>query len=425
MSDNSLRIVFVTPAYPPFPGGGERYAAALVRGLAAAGHHITVLTSNAVTEADFWNGRPEPSEEMRDGVRIIRLPLLPSPGGRNGLLLWRKMMVLLSAMPFEMADTLAGMARRVPWIDGLDQALDRLEADIIHAFNVSWESGLVAAHARAQRAGSQLVVTPFAHLGEMDVDRVARNSTMQHQTRMLREAAQVLVLTRVEAEGLSRYLYTPARINVIGGGVDAPPDDYISSPYMAEDHPEARGEFGLYIGRMSYDKGALHAADAVRSLRKRGRDIALLLIGSNTPEFERYRRRLSPEDRAAIRPLGAINDRDKHAVLSRARFLMLPSRSDSFGIVLLEAWCHGVPVIAARAGGIPGVVEDGVNGLMVSFADVEGLASAAERIFTDEIFARHLGKNGREKVETHYNWDAVIHRVQAHYERLLETGGPS
>src|SRR5690606_8116758 len=118
-----------------------------------------------------------------------------------------------------------------------------------------------------------------------------------------------------------------------------------------------------------------------------GRDIALLMIGSSTPEFENYRRRLSPEDRAAIRPLGILSDRDKHAVLDRAKFLMLPSRSDSFGIVLLEAWSHGVPVIAARAGGIPGVVDDGANGLLVPFADVDGLANAAERLITDEVFA--------------------------------------
>lgn len=425
MNDNSLRLVFVTPAYPPFPGGGERYAGALARGLAAAGHHVTVVTSSAVTESDFWRGAPESSDGEHGGIRIIRRPLRPSPGGRDGLLLWRKLMVMLSALPFEAENVLTNMARRVPWIDGLDDALAGLEADIIHAFNVSWESGLVAARAHAQRSGAPLVVTPFAHLGESNDDRVARNSTMQHQTRILREATRVLTLTRVEADGLSRYLYTPDRIDVIGGGVDAPPEEYTASPYYAADHHEAYGEFGLYIGRLSYDKGALHAADAIRALRRRGRNIALLLIGSSTPEFERYRRRLSPEDRAAIRPLGAINDIDKHAVLSRARFLVLPSRSDSFGIVLLEAWCHGVPVIAARAGGIPGVVEDGVNGLLVSFADVEGLASAAERIITDELFAQRLGSNGQAKVEAHHSWEAVINRVQAQYERVLAAGRPS
>lgn len=415
-----LHVAFVTPAYPPLKGGGERYAAALARGLVRAGARVTVVTSAATTEADLWRGAAGAPESVEDGARVIRLPVRPTLGGRRGLLLWRKAMVLLSALPGDQATWLAGMAGRVPDIDGLEEALAGLAGvDLYHGFNLSWERAMVAAHAASQRAGKPLVITPFLHLGEDGGDRVALNSTMDHQLRIMREADRVLVLTRVEAEGLARYVYGPERIGVIGGGADAPPDDFITSPYYAADHPEARGEFGLYIGRHSFDKGALHAADAVRVLRRRGRDTALLLIGSSTPEFERYRRRLSPEDRAAIRPLGVLSDRDKHAVLNRAKFLMLPSRSDSFGIVLLEAWAHRVPVIAARAGGIPGVVDDGANGLLVSFADVDSLAMAAERLLGDPLFAERLGRQGCEKLAAGYNWDVVVERVLSHYRELL------
>ncbi len=413
-----LSLVLVTPAYAPLPGGGERYVSALARGLAAAGAAVTVVTSSAVAESDFWAGTSAQSDTVEDGVRVIRLPVRPTPGGRDGLLLWRKSMVLVSALPGDQADVLSRMARRVPDIEGLADTLAELpKPDVVHGFNVSWEHGLVAARDYAARHSVPLAVTPFLHLGEGG-DRVARNSTMDHQLRLMREADCIMVLTRVEAEGLGRYLFQPERVTVIGGGVDAPPEDYTMSPYYAEDHPEARGEFGVYIGRLSFDKGALHAADAVRTLRRRGRDIALLFIGSSTPEFGRFRRRLSPEDRAALRPLGVISDRDKHAVLSRAKFLMLPSRSDSFGIVLLEAWCHGVPVIAARAGGIPGVVDDGANGLLVSFADVEGLSLAVDRIICDELFAERLGRAGQEKVSASYNWDAVVRRVLDQYDAM-------
>ena len=418
MSDNPLHVAFVTPAYPPLQGGGERYAAALARGLVAAGARVTVVTSAATTEADLWQGATGVSDTIEDGARVIRLPVLPTPHGRRGLLLWRKAMVLLSALPGDQAAWLTGMARRVPAIDGLAETLAGLgDVDVFHAFNLSWERAMVAAHAHSREVGRPLFITPFLHLGEGN-DRVARNSTMDHQLRIMREADRLLVLTRVEADGLARYVYGPERIAVIGGGADAPPADFAASPYFAADHPEARGEFGLYIGRHSFDKGALHAADAVRVLRGRGRDIALLLIGSSTPEFERYRRRLSPEDRAAIRPLGALSDRDKHAVLNRAKFLMLPSRSDSFGIVLLEAWAHGVPVIAARAGGIPGVVDDGATGLLVPFADVDNLAMAAERILGDPMFAERLGRQGREKLMAAYHWDVVVERVLGQYRAL-------
>jgi len=420
ISNFQPHVVLVTPAYPPLPGGGERYVGALARGLVTAGARVSVVTSSATTEADFWQGSDAASDTMEGDVRVIRRPVKPMPGSRAGLLAWRKAMVILSALPGDQSEWLSRMARRVPAIEGLDDALAELEdIDLIHAFNVSWEGGLVAAHARSRQTGKPLVATPFLHLGVGGGDRVARNSTMDHQLRIMREADRVLVLTRGEAEWLGRRLFQPERINVIGGGVDKPPDDYESSPYFADDHHEARGDFGLYIGRQSFDKGALHAADAIRLLRSRGRKIALLMVGSSTPEYERYRRRLSPEDRAAIRPLGILSDRDKHAVLSRAKFLMLPSRSDSFGIVLLEAWSHSKPVIAARAGGIPSVVDDGDNGLLVSFGDVEGLAMAVDRLLSDPLFAERLGKKGQDKVDTNYNWGVVVGRVLQQYRDLL------
>lgn len=420
MSESPLHVVLVSPAYPPLPGGGERYVGALARGLAGSGARVTVVTSAATAEADFWEGTDAQSDTLEEGVRVIRLPVAAAPGGRAALMRRRRMMVLISAMPGDQSGYLSNMARGFPAIQGLDETLTGLEpADIVHGFNVSWEHGLVAAYAYSRRNGVPLIATPFAHLGESSIGRVARNSTMNHQLRIMREAARVLVLTRIEADGLARYHVRPERLHVVGSGVDPTPEDIAESPYFAPDHHEARGEFGVYIGRCSFDKGALHAADAVRVLRRRGRDIALLMIGSSTPEFENYRRRLSPEDQAAIRPLGVLDDRDKHAVLSRAKFLMLPSRSDSFGIVLLEAWSHGVPVIAARAGGIPGVVDDGANGLLVPFADVDGLANAAERLITDEMFAARVGSAGREKVRTHYGWDVVAERVLAQYRQVL------
>lgn len=423
MKDQPLHVALVSPAYPPLPGGGERYVGALAHALVAAGTKVTVVTSSATAEADFWNGVESRSDDDEDGVRVIRLPITPAAGGRDTLMRRRRLMVLLSAMPGDQSSMLAGMARRFPAIDGLDEALDSLRGvDVVHGFNISWERGLVAAHEYSRRAAVPLVATPFAHLGESSLGRVARNSTMNHQLRLLRDAARVLVLTRLEADGLARYHIRPERLEVIGGGVDSIPDDYADSPYFSPEHHEARGNFGVYIGRQSFDKGALHAADAVRLLRQRGRDIALLLIGSATPEFEKYRRRLSPEDRAAIRPLGILSDRDKHAVLSRAQFLMLPSRADSFGIVLLEAWSHGVPVVAARAGGIPGVVDDGANGLLVPFADVDGLANAVERLITDEAFAGRIGEAGREKIRTHYSWDVVAVRALEQYRRITGTG---
>lgn len=416
-----MRIALVTPAYPPLPGGGERYVAALANSLAQRGYPITVLTSGATAETQLWSGTAQdrPAETVENSVRVIRCPIRPFPGGRRGLMLWRKAMVVLSSLPGDQTPVLSRMAAQVPPILGMGEALAALnEVNLVHAFNLSWEGGLVAADEFCRRRGLPLVVTPFAHLGTGKGDRVARNSTMDHQLAIMRRSARVLVLTSVEREDLIEYGLPVERIDVIGGGVDPLPESGLGREPASVALYDLPPVYGIFIGRLSFDKGAIHAAEAVRLLRLSGEEVALLLVGATTPEFDRYYNRLSAADRRAIRSLGLIGETEKQHLLAGARFLMLPSRSDSFGIVILEAWANGVPVIAARAGGIPGVVDDGENGLLVPFGDVPELAAAAGRTLADPAWARGLGENGRRKVAAQYNWESVTARVLSHYEAI-------
>jgi len=401
------------------PGGGERYVGALARGLVARGQRVTVVSGAAARESGFWDGAPDGTETREELLTVFRLPIRRFPGGRRALMLYRKAMVLLSAAPGNHAGALLAMARLMPPIAGFDailpELIDETPPDVVHAFNVSWEGALVAAYQATRGTALPFVVTPFAHLGVGFDDRVARNSTMQHQIAALRHARRVLVLTDVERDGLARYGVARERIAVIGSGVDAPPADFTSSPFWPDAGRDWPQPYAVFVGRLSFDKGAIHAAQTV--LRLPGRAIAL--IGSTTPEFERFYRNLPVADRARVRPLGLLSEMDKHAVMARAGCLLLPSRSDSFGIVLLEAWTHGRPVVAARAGGIPGVIDEGVNGLLVPFGDLGALAAATQALLSDADYAGRLGENGRRKVDEAYNWDAVAERVISHYRAVV------
>ncbi|NLF65218.1 MAG: glycosyltransferase family 4 protein, partial [Chloroflexi bacterium] len=207
-----VHVLFVTPGFPPLTGGGERYAHALARALLDAGSRVTVVTSSAEGEHDFWRGRAAPAErpQCEDGLAIWRLPLRPFPGGRPALLAWRKLMVLLSMLPGERRVVLERMARRVPSMISLPQTLARFpDVSLVHGFNISWEYGLVAASQFARQRRVPLVITPFAHLGESRRARVAHNSLMQHQRAILAGADAVHVMTRVEAEGFVSWGVQP------------------------------------------------------------------------------------------------------------------------------------------------------------------------------------------------------------------------
>ncbi|HLF22996.1 MAG TPA: glycosyltransferase family 4 protein, partial [Burkholderiales bacterium] len=97
--------------------------------------------------------------------------------------------------------------------------------------------------------------------------------------------------------------------------------------------------------------------------------------------------------------------------------LVLPSEYETFGIVLLEAMAAGVPIVASRAGGIPEVVDDGGEGILVEPNDSRALASALHRLLEDKSLRMEMGLAGRLKARR-YDWARVVERVEQVYEQL-------
>lgn len=422
-----MNILFLTPAFPPFPGGGERYAFSLANELIRRGHTITTLTSTATTEQDFWLRPSQPAKiktENQPNHQIIRCPLKPLPGGRPALLLWRKTMVLLSMLPGDQSRLLMKMARQIPAIPEMEPTLEQLERsfDLVHVFNLSWEYPLTAGWRYARQHRLPLVVTPYTHFGvsgrSKGRDRVALNSTMEHQLKILTGASAVLTLTTIEEAGLVDLGLQPERVKTIRAGLDRPSPPVKPSAIL--ERLKLSTPFALYLGRASYDKGAIHAAQAINHLNTTHNiQLLLVLAGQSTPELERHYQNLPLKEKAWIRPLGVITDEEKQALLSQTEMLLLPSRTDSFGIVLLEAWGYGKPVIGARAGGIPGVIDDGRNGILVEFGNVSELSAAVKKLIDNPAQKEALGQAGREKVNSLYRWQAVGERVEAIYRNIL------
>jgi glycosyltransferase involved in cell wall biosynthesis len=92
---------------------------------------------------------------------------------------------------------------------------------------------------------------------------------------------------------------------------------------------------------------------------------------------------------------------------------VMPSRSEGFGVVFLEAMSHGKPVLAANSGGAPEVVEDGVTGLLVEYGDVPTLARSLARLLTDREDRQRMGEAGRHRVDAQYTFE--------HFRTRLET----
>ena len=168
----------------------------------------------------------------------------------------------------------------------------------------------------------------------------------------------------------------------------------------------------LFVGSLHPLKGPHILLKAIPKIIKENKDILFVFVGSG--DINKYKK-LSEELRVkeCIKFVGYV-DRDKPLYYKASDIFVLPSLSESFGIVNLEAMACGVPVVASKVGGIPDVVKDGWNGLLVPPGDSEALANAIIYLLENEDIRERMGKNGRERVKN-YSWDKIAEETEKVY----------
>jgi glycosyltransferase involved in cell wall biosynthesis len=421
-----MHVLHVVQLYYPVASGAGRYFAEVGERLAAEGHTVTVLSTDAYDLEYFWNPRRrrvETPEETHNGVRIVRLPVRRIPGPPIAYPILRRLMVEISRVPGT-APLLRQMAMLTPRLPDMRRFFQQSQGqpfDLVHATNITLDFALFPAFDFARARGIPFVATPFVHLGPPGDRSILRYYSMRHQVELLRRSDRVIAMTGLEADALAARGVDRAKMRRVGVGV-SPAE--VAGGEAARFRAEQRiaGPLALYIGALAFDKGAIHTVEAMRQLWARGEDVTLAMIGAPLAHFSAFYERLPAADQARIRLLPYAPDTVKRDALAAADLFVMPSRTDSFGIVYLEAWCYGVPVIGARAGGVPDVIDDGRDGALVPFGDVDAIACAIERLLRDRDEARRLGEAGRAKVLRELTWDRIYAQVRAVYDEVTSDG---
>jgi glycosyltransferase involved in cell wall biosynthesis len=354
-------------------------------------------------------------------VEISRYPVLRQPLVSPLFYpLMRRAMAELSRLPAT-ASLLMQLCRATPLVPALARALrqDREPVNLIHATNIPFDSLIYHSYRYAKRRGIPFVVTPFTHLGEPDDTRVRKYYTMRHQLAMEKAAAAVIVATNLERDYLAERGVDPRKMHRVGIGVNP-------AQALGGDGAAFRAKYNLgdgpivfSMGVTAYDKGTVHLVEAMRRLWARGSEAELALAGATMTHFLSYIASIPAAELRRLHVLGPVSDEDKRGLFAAGDVFAMPSRTDSFGIVYLEAWLYGKPVIGAQAGGVPEVINADRDGLLIRFGDVAALAAAIERLLTDRPLAAALGDAGRRKVMAGMTWDNVYQNILAVYEQLI------
>lgn len=401
-----LRVAHFVQRYPPAVGGSEAYFARLAEYLTGHGDAVTVFTSSAVGLTDMWRGSRESAEAADGKVTVHRFPPLAFPGRRYVL-------KAASLLPVRRWQALTAPCN--PVCPAMWAAAGRYDAplDAVHATAFPYSFPIACGLRLARRRGVPFFLTPFLHTGDPDDprDRTRRQYTTPHLRRLLQQADRVFVQTNLEGAAVLACGVPAERVVLQGLGVEP-------AECTGGDRTAARQAWGVELGEVvvghlanaSVEKGTVDLLNAAARVWAAGKDFRLVLAGPEMPNFRAAWDRFPHRDR--VTRLGVLTDAAKRDFFAGIDAFALPSRSDSFGLVLLEAWANGKPNLVSHAGGPAELVRDGIDGLQARCGKVIELADQLLRLVTDPGLRGSLGEAGRERVGREFRWENKLELVR-------------
>jgi len=371
-----MKLMVVAPYFFPKIGGMEKYAYNISRGLKEKYNwEIVVITSNHLGK--------KYTEEIVDGTKIYRL-----------------------ASWFHISNTPINPL----WYFQIKKIIKKESPDIINVHSpvvfISDITSLVA--------GKIPLVTTF-HSGSMIKTAGALNALIGFYEKYLlpslfKRSNKIICSSGYIKKRLSRYEDKT---------IDIPPGVDVS---VFRPSPREPINDVLFVGRIETSsdwKGIRYLLEAVSIIKVHKPDISLRLVGSGdmVDYYREYANKLKIGDNVVF--AGPKTGNDLVHEYQECKLLVLPSitESESFGIVLIEAMACKKPVIGSNVGGIPYVIDNKVDGLLVQPKNPADLAKAIMEILNDPLLSRKMGECGYNKVKENYTLGKQIEITKKYFEK--------
>lgn len=389
-----LRVALVCGEFGgPVFGGVGGYTQHLAESLANHGHDVTVLRSGA------------PECRIRpDGYHVVNVTPPANPA------LYRTQFLLK-----------------------LTELADRREFDIVEA--PLWNGEGVAIGAAARWPLVIRLQTPFEltrQLSDVDLNH-GLVSLIASERLQLVYAAGVIGISRAVVDTVEQTYDIPMaahgrRLTVIPLGMPGA-GRLARRPVEA---PDCGGTRYLFVGRMEARKGVLELGEAFARVAGRDPKASLWIVGADNSVNDGFKARTGGNYRKALEAIwgkdvaarvhffGKITDEEKNDLFARCDVLVAPSLYESFGLIFLEAMRYGKPVIGTSVGGVPEVVDDGVNGLLVPSEAPDRLAEAMIRLGGDADLRRDMGARGLRRFEETFSLYSLGRQTEHFYRQVLE-----
>jgi glycosyltransferase involved in cell wall biosynthesis len=298
--------------------------------------------------------------------------------------------------------------------------------DLIHVHEL-WHFPQFAAARAARKSAKPYVVTPHGELSSWAMGHKRWKKRLYWQAiqrGILRDATLIHTLSDAETGDVRRLgLDTP--VGLVANGFD--PAQYADLPpaeVFLRSHPELSGkQIILFLGRLHPIKGLDLLVRAFGTVAEKHRDAWLVIAG---PDSNGYRGTLeawlTAENVLSRTTLtGFITGQEKLSALAGSSIFVLPSYSEAQSVAVLEGMASGLPVIATKTCGVPELAEAG--GGFLTNADAGELATALDRMLSDETLRERMGREAKKLAFASYTWPQAAVRMADLYRRAIDTHG--
>ncbi|MGD0321362.1 MAG: glycosyltransferase [Acidimicrobiales bacterium] len=397
-----LHVCYLTQEYPPKRVNGiGRVVHLLATGMAGTGHVIHVLTQ----------GEGTPRVDLEEGVWVHRLAIAEHTAPTDP-----KVPARLWAYSATMCEELRRIHAHRP-------------IDVVQAPN--WDSEGIAAELDGRFRVVIGLYTPLKTLTRVD--------------RLFAEALEGDDPTLRDMVDLERYVYEHAG-GILACGpavIDEVETEYeivldrrfvglvphgLPDPTLGVRPAERPGKVNvLFVGRLEARKGIDTLLECVCQLAQEFDDVVFTVVGDDSlpasggTTFRRAFEASANYARGRVQFTGPVDDDLLRRFYAGCDILVVPSRFESFGLILLEAMMFSKPVVASAVGGIGEVVADGESGILVPPGDVAELSAALARLIRSPELRREMGSHGRRRFEECFRSSVMVQGAEAFYRQLIRS----
>ncbi len=408
-----MKVLHIIQRYPPAIGGSELWCSNISKFLADKGVISKVATINLNNIEEFFKKPPISQECIKlgkydydDGVFVKRYKLWTFWSRRLDAKIIYFLLYKLKLDRTEIGNIFKHSPHSFEMYFRLFSEIR--DVDIVHLHTLPYFHNIVG-YFIAGMYGKKIVITPYFHPYHEHYEKKMFFDIM-------RKSDAVIALSKYEKDYLTKKRIDPGKI-------------YITGCFYRERTYEKREDFNslrqrlfkkygicesskkiIFVGIKLFYKGVDTLIEAAKDIAGEGNtDLCLFLVGPEAVESNIRYSNLGNIGRLKVINFGSVSEEEKINLLKLSDLLVLPSEFESFGIVFLEAWKHGKPVIGSNRGAIPEIIKGA--GLCAEYGDVNSLKEKIKMILFDKELAKRLGEAGKERIDNKYSLKKIGNKV--------------